>query len=296
MSVWNGSNVSATSAESNGRSCSRLQFQWSALSVQMPCPTTRVCRFLVTSNIYTSVVSFDLSLLVGSIAHSATILQICAMDMDAEPSNQGSNSLVIPAAPLAGYVFLCCPHVGPIPDFEQLQDRRMEWSPLMVSNAWSPQWLCRQCCRTVGEPPSLPGVPCSRCGVQCQVLVTDFSSGDSGMWCPNCQLRTECENAQSRPIVQDSARPQPNWFTHGPLSTFGHLYGWGAAPTSPPGSGSQSWLLCPLISLGLLDAEHARGNLAYSTGSRLPVPEQQRACWMSHAMDIIHVLNQHFQS
>ena len=73
----------------------------------------------------------------------AVILQGCAMDMDAEPSNQGSISLVIPdgfSAPPAGYVFLCCPHVGPYPDFGQLQDRRMEWSPLMVSDAWSPQW------------------------------------------------------------------------------------------------------------------------------------------------------------
>ena len=92
---------------------------------------------------------------------------------------------------------------APIRILEQLQDRRMEWSPLLVSDTWSHQWLCRQCCRTVGEPPSLLGVPCSRCGVQCPVLVTDLSSRDSGMWCPSCQLRTECENTQSRPFVQD---------------------------------------------------------------------------------------------
>ena len=172
----------------------------------------------------------------------------------------------------------------------------MEWSPLFASGAWSPQWLCRQCCRTVGDPPSFPRVSCSRCGEQCSVFVTDFSSGDSGMWCPSCQLRTECVNPQSRLVLQDCERPQPNWFTHSPLSTFGHLYGWGAVPISPPGSGSQSWLLCPLISLGLLDAEHARGVPAYSTGSRLPVPDQQRTYWMAHAMDIIHAFCQHFQS
>ena len=206
------------------------------------------------------------------------------IDVDAQPSNRGSNSLVVPTgfpAPPAGYVFLCCPHVGPYPTFEQLQDRRMEWSPLFASGAWSPQWLCRQCCRTVGDPPSFPRVSCSRCGEQCTVFVTDFSSGDSGMWCPSCQLRTECVSPQSRLALQDCERPQPNWFTHGPLSTFGHLYGWGAVPISPPGSGSQSWLLCPLISLGLLDAEHARGVPAYSTGSRLPVPDQQRTYWMA---------------
>ena len=84
------------------------------------------------------------------------------------------------------------------------------------------------------------------------MFVTDFSSGDSGMWCPSCQLRTECENPQSRPVLQDCERPEPNWFTHRPLSTFGHLL-----------DGEQSRhplrvTVCPLISLGLLDAEHAR--------------------------------------
>ena len=29
------------------------------------------------------------------------------------------------------------------------------------------------------------------------------------------------ENPQSRPVAQE--RPEPNWFTHGPLSMFGHL-------------------------------------------------------------------------
>ena len=75
-----------------------------------------------------------------------------------------------------------------------------------------------------------------------------------------------------------------------------HLYGWREVPISPPGSGSQSWLLCPLISLGLLDAEHARSVPAYSTGSRFPVPDQQRTYWMAHAMDIIHAFSQNFQS
>ena len=60
--------------------------------------------------------------------------------MDVQPSNWGSNSLVVPTgftAPPTGYVFLCCPHVGPYPAFEQLQDRRMEWSPIFASGAWS---------------------------------------------------------------------------------------------------------------------------------------------------------------
>ena len=35
---------------------------------------------------------------------------------------------------------------------------------------------------------------------------------------------------------------------------------------------------------------------AYSTGSRFPVPDEQRTYWMAHAMDIIHTFSQHFQS
>ena len=83
----------------------------------------------------------------GSFQASA-ILQGCMIDVDAQPSKRGSNSLVDPTGftvPSKGYVFFCCPHVGPYPAFEQLQDRRREWSPILASGAWSPQWLCRQC-------------------------------------------------------------------------------------------------------------------------------------------------------
>ena len=53
----------------------------------------------------------------------------------------------------------------------------------------------------------------------------------------------------------------PDWFSHGPLSCFDSLYGWGSSRPSPPGSGTQSWLFCPLISLGLALAESNRGFL-----------------------------------
>jgi len=40
-------------------------------------------------------------------------------------------------------VFLCCPRVGPPPDFVSLDDRRMVWSQLSRS------WACRSCNREV---------------------------------------------------------------------------------------------------------------------------------------------------
>ena len=43
--------------------------------------------------------------------------------------------------------------------------------------------------------------------------------------------------------------------SHGPLSRFPSLFGWGRDNPTPPGSGTQSWLFCPLISLGLALAE-----------------------------------------
>ena len=45
-----------------------------------------------------------------------------------------------------------------------------------------------------------------------------------------------------------------------PLSMFGDLYGWGSGPIIAPRSGTQSWLLCPLISMAL--ALHATDALS----------------------------------
>ena len=56
--------------------------------------------------------------------------------------------------------------------------------------------------------------------------------------------------------VTMESTPDPNWFTHGPLASLGSLYGSGSPPVTQPGTGSQSWLFCPLISLGLLAADH----------------------------------------
>ena len=65
----------------------------------------------------------------------------------------------------------------------------------------------------------------------------------------------------------DNEQPA-DWFSHGPLSRFPSLYGWGRGDPTPPGSGTQSWLFCPLISLGLALAQSRMGVPPYSTGNR----------------------------
>ena len=102
----------------------------------------------------------------------------------------------------------------------------------------------------------------------------------------------------SSPAPQPPATPHQtrNWFTHGPLSRFSPLYGWGSAPPTPPGSGSQSWLFCPLISLGLALAESQLGVPPYSTGSRDQVPFDQSLFWTTHANPIIQAFAAHFSS
>ena len=126
----------------------------------------------------------------------------------------------------------------------------MERSPFqnLGSSEWIPQWMCVPCNRVVGlaQARDRPQVGCSQCQVLCPTLVVDGSSNTQWMWCARCQRREEITS-------QDAPRPVvPSWFLHGPLSTMGRLYGWSESPIPPLGSGPQSWLFCPLISLALL--------------------------------------------
>ena len=147
-----------------------------------------------------------------------------------------------------------------------LSDRGMEWSPVRdpSSGVWAPQ-----CFRTV-DSSILPGCsvnPCSQCA-EAPHLVVECAVDARWMWCFQCQRRQ-------------------NWFTHGPLAGLGSLCWWASPPVTQPGKGSQSWLFCPLISLGLLAAERTRGVPPYSTGSRVAVPDRQREFWLTHAGDVI---------
>ena len=88
------------------------------------------------------------------------------------------------------------------------------------------------------------------------------------------------------PVASNPPQSQPNWFTHGPLSTFGHSYGLGASPDIP--CGFQSWLLCPLISLGLLDAEHARSSVFHGVAFSCARPAWVCAqCNLFHSPDLL---------
>ena len=233
----------------------------------------------------------------SSTFQAASVLHECVIDVNATPTNQGVNSLVLPQIfpPSPDHTtFLCCPRRGPPPLFEPTNDRRMEWSPHQNpgSSQWISQWLCVQCNCVVGPLiPHRPEVACSSCGSSCSTLVVDCVSSNRWMWCGSCQRREEI-----RPIASPDAIGAFNWFVRGPLSTMGSLYGWGESPISPPGSGPQSWLFCPLISLGLVAAEQARGAPLYSTGSRSPVPDVQRAFWCSQAMEVIQLYSDFFQS
>ena len=223
---------------------------------------------------------------------ASSLFHGCLVDLDVPPSNRGTNSLVLPLGfprPPDDLTLLCCPRSGPPPDFEESADRRMEWSPQQLSNHWDPQWLCLRCGRSMelSQIPQRPDIVCSQCGVHCPTMIMDCRERSRWMWCPHCQRREEISHVQPVP---------PTWFSHGPLTTLGRLYAWGDSPILPPGAGSQSWLFCPLISLGLVHAERARSVALYSTGSRTPLPAPQHDFWMSCASDIVQLYGEYFQS
>ena len=152
-----------------------------------------------------------------------------------------------------------------------------------------PQWMCIPCNRVVGlaQTHDRPQVVCSHCEALCPTLVVDCSCDTRWMWCARCQRREEIP-----PAIQHAPRPVvPIWFLHGPVSTMGRLYGWGESPITPPGSGSQSWLFCPLFSLALAAAERARDVPLHSTGSRSPLPDAQRDFWNSQATQNIQFVH-----
>ena len=151
--------------------------------------------------------------------------------------------------------------------------------------------------------PDLPTVSCSRCSSSA-AIVFDRPTGRFVRFCVSCQLVVPHDSVAlppQPPIPPTPALPPNNdppvdWFSHGPLSSFPSLCGWGRGDPTPPGSGTQSWLFCPLISLGLALAESRLGVPPYSTGNREQVPSEQSQFWATHALPIIHAYANHFHS
>ena len=223
---------------------------------------------------------------------ASSLFHGCMVDLDRAPSNQAIDSLIVPDdfPPSPPIYPLCCTRVGGPPDFEPLDDRRMEWSPLHPSSpgatSWVPQWVCRSCGASTSlfDIPPLDAASCPLCSTS-SAIVFDRPSGRAVRFCVPCQ-----RVVSSPPSTSDA----PDWFSHGPLSNFESLYGWGSSRPSPPGSGTQSWLFCPLISLGLALAESNRGVPPYSTGNRDQVPPEQSLFWSTHAPHIIQAYATHF--
>ena len=182
---------------------------------------------------------------------------------------------------------LCCPQVGGPPDFALLEDRRMEWSPIQPdasgSSAWTFQWVCLTCSRTlnVNDVHPMPEATCPGCQ-QNAGAVLDVTTGNVRRVCTSCNCVV---------TVPDAVEERRDWFSSGPLTRLGPLYGWGSSSPSLPGEGLQSWLFCPVISLGLLVVEARRAVPAYSTGPRAPGPDSQAQFWTSRARDVIHAFS-----
>ena len=112
------------------------------------------------------------------------------------------------------------------------------------SAPWAFRWLCLKCSRTfnVNDVPTLSEATCPG-SQQNAGAVLDVTTGNVRRVCTSCNLVV---------AVPDAVVERRDWFLSGQLSRLGPLYGWGSSSPSLPGKGPQSWLFCPLISLGLL--------------------------------------------
>ena len=97
-----------------------------------------------------------------------------------------------------------------------------------------------------------PKFPCVGTSVDLYVVLqNDGFINSARVFCQ--PMFSVCRRRQDFPhqSVTMESTPDPNWFSHGPLAGLGSLHGWWSPPVTQPGTGSQSWLFCPLISLVL---------------------------------------------
>ena len=177
------------------------------------------------------------SFLASSLFHGRMV------DFDRAPSNQAIDSLVVlddfpPSPPIHP---LCCTRVGGLPDFEPLDDRRMEWSPLHPfsspdATSWVPQWVCRSCGASTSllDIPPLDAASCSAPphppSCLTDPLAAQFISAFLvSVWCPLhnppvthligsrmvlCPVSNRCmDGVRAAPVLQVLG-PSPGSFAH----------------------------------------------------------------------------------
>ena len=160
----------------------------------------------------------------------------------------------------------------------------MEWSPIQPdasgsSAPWTFQWVCLTCSRTfnVNDVPPMPEATCPGCQQNAGAVV-DVATGN---------VRRVCTSCNRVVTVPDAVEERRDWFSSGPLTRLGPLYGWGSSSPSLPGEGPQSWLFCPLISLGLLQFPRTPQGLLLQCQIRRPSfghPEHETSSMLSRTI------------
>ena len=161
-----------------------------------------------------------------------------------------------PPAPPPQLQPLCCHRVAP-PDFVQIQDRRMTWSPDAVHEhnleggarrivAWRDNWLCYACSATVQrtEARQPEGTQyCGRCGRD-GVWIWDRRTSNGEWRCTHCDqdawvnpVRPDIPSLGTGPATTHQTNPvhQPNW-----------PGAWGP-PQAPVQNPQNSWLYVPIL-------------------------------------------------
>ena len=177
-------------------------------------------------------------------------------------------------------VFLCCRRIGRLPSLNHrmtvgwsgllllwpiLQSGQLNGCALVVPEQWTSRMLHVQFHLHV-----LSVRMCPR-------WLWMFQVRSIGSGVRVCQRRLEpCVVDPPIPQGESVALPATLRDHPGPIEPHGRLYGWGDPPITAPSNGTQSWLLCPLISLALAGAERAHGVPLCSTGPRQPVPSRSR--------------------
>ena len=157
----------------------------------------------------------------------------------------------------------------------------MEWSPIHPSAQGSSsglllRWVCRSfgSSTSMQDIPALPAVSCFECSASAAIVI-NRPTGRTARFCLSCQFLVPT------PAPPPDNDPPSDWFSHGPLRRFALRL---VATPLLPALATQSWLFCPLISLGLALAESRMGVLPYSTGNR---DSEQSQFWTADALTII---------